>query len=288
MSFTIGADPEIFVKKNGKSITPLGLMPGTKAEPHKTSHGAVQVDGMAAEFNIDPTGMDDFEGFNQNIVRTIADLRTILGDANINLAIQPTMDFDPEYLKAQPTEATELGCDPDYNAYTLLPNPRPDGDVSFRTAAGHVHIGWGADIPVDNREHMEICAGFVKMLDATVGMFMTYIDRDPRRRELYGKAGAMRMKPYGVEYRTPSNLWIRNRSRRAVFHGLVRKAIQKHSSGYSVDSVIRTSETNVVDTINKGDFHTAEYILDNFLIGGNIFKEWREIKTEMAKEAMNG
>lgn len=65
---------------------------------------------------------------------------------------------------------------------------RPEGDRLFRTGAGHIHIGWGADIPVDNREHHEICASFVKMLDATVGLFMTCIDRDPRRRELYGKA----------------------------------------------------------------------------------------------------
>ena len=215
-NFTFGADPEVFLKKRGKPASAFGLLPGDKENPHKTEGGAIQVDGMAAEFNIDPVPQNDFEVFNARIVAQLKEIRDRVPGYNLNVA--PVQDFGEEFLSSQPDEAKELGCDPDYSAYTLAPNPRPDGDRPFRTGAGHVHIGWGADIPVDNQEHIEICANFVKVLDATVGMFMTLIDDEPRRRELYGKAGAFRPKPYGVEYRTPSNVWIKSRDyRRAVF-----------------------------------------------------------------------
>jgi hypothetical protein len=215
-NFTFGCDPEVFLKKSGKPASAFGLLPGDKKNPHKTPGGAIQVDGMAAEFNIDPVPQTDFELFNARVIQQIKEIRNRVPGYNLNVA--PVQDFGEEFLASQPDEAKELGCDPDFNAYTLEANPGPDGERPFRTGAGHVHIGWGADIPIDNEEHIEICANFVKIMDATVGMFMTMIDNEPRRRELYGKAGAFRPKPYGVEYRTPSNVWIKNRdNRRAVF-----------------------------------------------------------------------
>lgn len=264
--FTIGCDPEIFVKKNGKPISAHGLIPGTKKAPHKTSCGAVQVDGMAFEFNTDPVSLGDFETFNRNVVKTIADLRLLAGD--VNFAIQPVMDFDPEYIEAQPDEAKELGCDPDYCAYTLEPNPRPDGQVPFRTAAGHFHIGWGADIPYEDPEHIEICAEFVKRLDAYLGLFCTIADSEPRRRELYGKAGAFRPKPYGVEYRTPSNFWLKNKELRKICFSLIQNAVQSMrttpDSERFYNFISRTPE-EVRAIIDNGDYVAAWVILNRVL-----------------------
>lgn len=258
-TFTLGADPEIFVKKRGVAVSAHGLVSGTKQAPLKTPTGAVQVDGMALEFNIDPTTSGDFEGFNRNIVRVMADLKAMVPGYSFNIA--PVQEFSSEYLETLPAEALELGCDPDYNAYTLATNPRPDGTRNFRTGAGHVHIGWGSDIPVDNEDHIQICANFIKMLDATVGMYMTVIDRDPRRRELYGKAGAFRAKPYGVEYRTPSSLWITTRERRKVMHDLINKAIMWMRQGASTAAVTGLNEESIIAVINSGDHETALAVL---------------------------
>lgn len=281
--FTIGADPELFLKENGKAISAFGMVEGTKESPHKTANGAYQVDGMALEFNIDPVSTySAFEQFNINIINTIKAMKERVSansDTNkYSFAIQPTQDFDPEYLATQPPAALELGCDPDFNAYTGEENPRPDGTRTFRTAAGHVHVGWGADIPIDNEEHREICNSFVKMLDATVGMFMTFIDRDPRRREMYGKAGACRYKPYGVEYRTPSNVWIINRERREVMYTLVQIAISKMRMGHSPADIAGTVEGEIERIINEGDYTSAQRIMDRYLARYNA--SWNRIKRD--------
>lgn len=262
-NFTFGADPEVFLKKRGKPASAYGVLPGDKKNPHKTAGGAIQVDGMAAEFNIDPVPSNNFELFNARIISQIKEIREHAKGYNLNIA--PVQDFGEEFLAEQPDEAKELGCDPDYCAYTKEPNPRPDGDRPFRTGAGHVHIGWGADIPIDNEEHIEICANFVKILDTTVGLFMTLIDTDPRRRELYGKAGAFRPKPYGVEYRTPSNVWISTRdNRRAVF------ALMSFACRLATNEDFRRTFDfeRVRNIINEGDQKNAGYILREVLAKG--------------------
>jgi hypothetical protein len=61
----IGADPELFVfTRSGKPVSAHDLIPGTKYEPHEVGNGAVQVDGVAAEFNIDPAANEDEFFFN--------------------------------------------------------------------------------------------------------------------------------------------------------------------------------------------------------------------------------
>lgn len=265
--FTLGCDPEVFITKRGKPASAYGLIEGTKDNPHKTALGAYQVDGMAAEFNTEPVHIANFARFDHVVSEQIKEVRRAL-PKGYAVRIEPVMDFGHEFISKQPDAAKELGCDPDYNAYTLEKNPRPNGDTGFRSGAGHLHIGWGADIPVDNDEHMEICAGFVKMLDATVGLFMTAIDHEPRRRQLYGRAGAFRPKPYGVEYRTPSNVWITNKSYRRCVWELVNLAIREHTWGRSTWDVCRLTTDEVVEIINNGDVMRA-------IRASDIMLRWR-------------
>jgi hypothetical protein len=268
--FTIGCDPEVFVTKRGKPASAYGILEGTKQSPKKTNGGAYQVDGMAAEFNTDPVGLVNrygtrmnnlFQNWDHLIVSQIEQIKQVL-PAGHSLKAVPVMEFGKEFLDKQPDAAKELGCDPDYNAYTLKENPRPDGEKTFRTGAGHIHIGWGADIPPLNEEHMEICASFVKMMDATVGMLMTVIDRDPKRRDLYGKAGAFRPKTYGTEYRTPSNVWIRNRDTRKAIWDLTQHAIWAMTKGKTATNICGFGSNKVEEIINTGDVDRAKQALD--------------------------
>lgn len=274
--FTIGCDPEVFIRESRKTavVSAFGVVPGTKSSPHETPNGAIQVDGMALEFNTKPVplrGRYPFRNqtsqpcatFSNAVNNVLADLKARMGK-KYQFVIEPVADFDPEYLEAQPDEAKELGCDPDFCAYTGEPNPRPDGDRPFRTAAGHIHLGWDKDIPVNHPAHIEICSSFVKMLDATLGMYMTIIDKNgQRRRELYGKAGAFRPKSYGVEYRTPSNAWLVSRERMNAVYELCDFAVCRMRGGVEPTKVCNRNEDEIVRIINDGDWLAARECLNH-------------------------
>ena len=79
MELKIGCDPElwIFDKKLGKIISAHGLFPGTKAEPYAVTHGAVQVDGMAAEFNINPaSSAEEFTFYVLSVLKDVVNALT--------------------------------------------------------------------------------------------------------------------------------------------------------------------------------------------------------------------
>lgn len=205
MELLIGADPEFFVYKDGKPVSAYGLIEGTKKNPIPVNGGAIQVDGMALEFNINPAKTK--EEFNLNITDVIYQLREVV-PPEYEFRFEPVAEFGEQYIAEQPEEAKRLGCDPDFNAWTGAPNPAPNANGSFRTASGHIHLGWTENQDINDPEHIEACQMMVKQLDMVLGMASVIWDPDNRRRELYGKAGAYRPKPYGVEYRTMSNVWV--------------------------------------------------------------------------------
>lgn len=200
----IGCDPEVFVKVGGIFQSAHGLIRGDKKNPQKIRSGAVQVDGMALEFNIDPAKDEDEFVFLVNDV--FHQLKLMVPEYEV-VAV-PVAHFDESYMKTQPKEALELGCDPDYNAWNGVANIKPDGDRPMRTASGHIHIGWTEGKSSNDGAHIEQCKMAGKQMDFYLGLGSLFYDGDKQRREMYGKGGCIRYKPYGVEYRTLSNRWL--------------------------------------------------------------------------------
>lgn len=203
----IGCDPEMFVRNpNSKEyISAHGMIKGTKEFPEFITDGMVQVDGTALEFGIDPASTE--EEFVSRIRSVTGQLRGMV-DPGFEIVGHPTAHFDPVYFKSLPKYAKELGCTPDFNAWTGYQNEPPKGDRPFRTGAGHIHIGWTSEQDVHSTEHFELCRAVARQMDYYLGVPSLDWDKDGSRRELYGKAGAFRVKPYGVEYRTLSNAWV--------------------------------------------------------------------------------
>lgn len=207
-SITVGCDPEIFLSdSSGNVVSAHNLIPGTKARPYPTKYGAVQVDGVAAEINTTPT--ERWDVFQMYVRETMKELQAMVPKHKFE--IKPCNIFNKEYFDTLPEETKLLGCDPDYNAWTGQVNPAPSAENKFlRTAAGHIHVGWtNVDNPMDET-HFEDCRIVAKQLDYCLGVYTLLWDNDSRRRELYGRAGAFRPKKYGIEYRTPSNMWLRH------------------------------------------------------------------------------
>ena len=206
MKILIGADPELFVRnpESGQFISGHPYLYGTKENPEKCLYGALQVDGLALEFNIDPA--NTAEEFIHNVNRVKQQLQERV--PHLQLVATPFAEFDQGYFMTLPDEVKVLGCTPDYNAYTRAPNATPDGNFNYRTASGHIHIGWTEERQPFEDGHYADCCGLSQQLDYYLGIYSLLWDPDNRRRSMYGKAGAFRPKPYGVEYRVLSNEWL--------------------------------------------------------------------------------
>lgn len=247
--FKIGADPELFVFRNGNPVSAHDLIPGTKSKPYPVPGGAVQVDGTAAEFNINPA--ESFEEFNDNIECVIGALSAML-PSDCELKSVPTVVWEEEYFNSLPYSAIELGCMPDFDAWTGRRNPKPrlKHMPTLRTAAGHIHIGFTENASLQDIQHIRDAQRMAQLMDWYVGTWSCSVDIDKTRRLLYGKAGACRYKTYGVEYRTLSNFWVLDYDLRKEVWNRTMEACEAFS-GNSCISVIQ--EETIKITINAGD-----------------------------------
>ena len=249
--FTFGCDPELFVTDpDGNLCSAEGLIPGTKEEPYKVDYGAVQVDGVAAEFNTDPAST--FEEWNNNIVKVVKQLKSML-PKGYNLLPVPSVNFTPEQWERVPAVSKILGCSPDYNAWTGEVNKPPmcEDNPYLRTASGHLHIGWTELEDMSNMGHIVNCQDLVKQLDFYLGAWSLQKDEDPIRRQLYGNAGSCRYKDYGVEYRVLSNFWITRKDLRLQVWNRMQKAIWDMSSNYLPDNAVKHGfDKLVIQSIN--------------------------------------
>lgn len=211
---TVGCDPELFVFDKTKEtyISAHNYFPGTKHDPHVVGLGAIQVDGTAFEFNIQPA--KSLKEFCRNIDITMKIGSNMLKKVNPNLRLEavPTVVYPQDYFDSLPDETKMLGCDPDFDAYTMLPNTKPITNKPMRTGSGHVHIGWTAAEDISDPAHLFDCQMAVKQMDICLYMTSLLWDDDKQRRELYGNVGAFRPKHYGVEYRVLSNAWLNHPS----------------------------------------------------------------------------
>jgi hypothetical protein len=205
MKFSLGADPELFMKDaNDAFFSAIGIVGGTKMMPRKLDGlpdgFAVQEDNVAVEYNIPPSATKD--QFIQNIGQAMSYLSDEVSKRGLYFVnVSATNEF-PDWQLDMPA-AKVFGCDPDYNAWDNgRRNPRPKAtDAALRTCGGHVHIG---GISLDKRSIIH----FMKHMDLFAGVPSVLMDKGELRKQLYGKAGAYRLKPYGGEYRSLSNFWV--------------------------------------------------------------------------------
>lgn len=238
----VGADPEFFVKRGNTIVSAHDIVPGTKQRPYMLFGGnTVQADGTAVEFNVHPVEVPlrrvdlyQYGYIFSNRIRDILDDISFgyLERHSLSFAHTEVVEYDLEYFRSLPATATELGCEPDYNAYKNTMNVIhiPADKPTLRTAAGHIHIGW---IPLPqyknniyDKAHVNNCRILVANLDNMLRFTQPERERDSIRRQLYGDYGAFRPKKYGVEWRTPSNFWIWNEANRRIMLNNVVQCVQ--------------------------------------------------------------
>lgn len=253
MKFLVGCDPEVFVRQNGVFKSAFGLIQGDKKHPQKVNKGAVQVDGMALEFNIDPAASED--EFCINVQEVFNTMKLMVPDYEV--VTVPVAHFTAEYIKDQPAAALELGCDPDYNAWISAENIKPNANRPMRTASGHVHIGWTDGADINDVAHRAMCEAATKQMDFYLGLPSLVYDADTERREMYGKAGCYRPKPYGTEYRTLSNAWLKSE---ALMRWVFRNTIAGMNELVNGNALF-AKYGDIQEIINNSDRKAAEKIV---------------------------
>jgi hypothetical protein len=200
---SIGTDTEIFAQnREGKFISLCGKVGGTKQEPAQIqgwSKGfSLQEDNVSLEFNIPPS-KELFEWESSLAIITDYVNREVFLPMGLTASKKASAEFSFDQL--QHPQALIFGCEPDFNAWTGEVNESPFcTNPQLRTAGGHIHVGTG-------RNMVEA----IQLMDLFLGVPSVILDDNPSsitRKNLYGKAGAMRPKSYGLEYRVMSNYWI--------------------------------------------------------------------------------
>jgi hypothetical protein len=256
-NFLIGSDIEVFLRDRSslKLISAAGdinssflpLVPGTKAKPYYIDEDkkfAIETDNVSVEFLVPPTTNED--EFVKNIQYMMEYISNSIPAYLEPLAIA-SGEFDSDQLLT--AQALTFGCDKDLNAWTGKYNRSPDTLTNLRSNGFHIHIGY--DDP-----NTETSFELIKALDLFIGLDSLLMDDDINRRTLYGKAGACRLKPYGVEYRVLSSKLISNPDHiRTVFRKTL-QAIDFINSGKRVEEehgkqIVKAINTNNVEKIKE-------------------------------------
>lgn len=270
MKCTIGADPEFFLKKGNKFIAAIPHIKGSKDEPESLPcGGTIQRDNVAVEFATVPA--KDGKDFVEKVRSCIKDTLKIIPDDHSLIAV-PSAHFDEDQLGH--AEASEFGCDADYNAYTVSENEKPwCGDGNLRSCGAHIHIGC-LDDDGGIIEGLKFLTEFngkidaVKAMDLVLGITSTILDASEaaiKRKELYGKAGCHRPTSYGVEYRVLSNYWMKSPELVMLIDSLTRDAMALIARGELYDVLDLVGEEDVQKIINSGDVEAASVILEKYI-----------------------
>lgn len=258
MIFTIGSDVEVFARnKKGKAIALCGKIGGTKQKPRQLENlpdgFMVQEDNVSLEYNIpvSKTGADFV-----NYVRIMrGEVDKILAAQGLVVTKDAAISFDDDQLTHP--QAKVFGCEPDYNAWTKTENRKPTAtNKNLRTAGGHIHVGTNG---------VDMILG-IRAMDLFLGVPAVILDNSPAsilRRELYGKAGAMRPKPYGFEYRVLSNFWMFDDALISWVYTSVNAAMNWARKGNGNDLTFAAS-SEIQECINTGNVETAKKIIKEY------------------------
>lgn len=266
MNFQIGCDPEIFLHDGSTVKSVIGLIGADKWHPRQlTEDGhAVLEDNVAVEFNIPACSSSD--DFIREVTRSMKLIKELLPH-HLQYSQESAISFPQTEL--QHAEAWVFGCEPDFNAWAFEKEPvkhedfqqginiKPySKDECLRSAGGHVHVG--SNIAQQNPTAM------IKAMDLFLGVPSIELDEHGTlRRELYGKAGAFRPKPYGVEYRTLSNFWIFSDKLLNWVYTNTAKALQFVAAGNVIDT--QTGKL-IQECINKSDKQLCKMLMNKYAL----------------------
>jgi len=116
-----------------------------------------------------------------------------------------------------------------------------------------LHVGFPntKNEDVTNVQHVMNCQDLVQQFDWFLGGWSVFMDKDEVRRNLYGKMGACRYKPYGVEYRVLSNFWVASKELRLATWNRTCSAISNMNKLFMPERTGNVLNNYLRDAINS-------------------------------------
>ena len=96
-----------------------------------------------------------------------------------------------------------------------------------------------------------------------MGLTSVLEDEDTQRRELYGQAGCFRPKPYGVEYRTLSNYWLKSRELMTKIYERSNIVMDKVAAGQEIGD---RAGKHIQSAINNSNKALAKDLLEKYKV----------------------
>lgn len=243
----LGSDPEVFLMDgSGKHLSAIGMIGADKWNPLQMwdmpEGFTLQEDNVALEYGIPPaSSADEFVRHIQLVMEKSRDyLPKGVNFSKLSCTVFPDdqMEHPMAYI---------FGCEPDYCAWTTKENKKPVPPHKFmRSAGGHVHV-----------ETTQPPFDVVKKMDLFLSVPAVLMDMGEERKQLYGRSGACRIKPYGVEYRTMSNFWIFERK-------LIEWVWAQTSRALNAEIDINLLSDPVQTCINNNDKALAKELISAF------------------------
>ena len=288
----LGCDPEFFfAKKNGEIIGSEKVLKKEDKQNHR-----LVIDGVQAELNPSPSYCRQL--LASSIHDCFVNLRESLNRRGIDaiIKVDTLVNITQEELNSLSQGCQVFGCDPSTNIYNEGSDKTSQIKVDpkkylKRSAGGHIHLGNAYHSYLENEatylkraangetnllEYIKIGKRIeqalktspdilVAVLDIVVGNTCVLLDRDDgnkERRANYGRAGEYRVKPYGLEYRTLSNFWLRSYQLMSFVTGLCRFAVHCVSESTPENDYVKAlfeavKRDDIVKAINENNVELA-------------------------------
>lgn len=248
-SLQFGSDPELFYEIKGV------MVPSTQVIINDTE--LVTKDGFQVELHPPQTHCRQISA--SRIGRCLNEASLLGNIVGAKLSFKLAYRVDDKVWKKTNKATKMFGCHPTENAQEKNPKRVTGLREKFRAGGGHIHLGGLTGIEKRNLPTI------IKIMDIVVGNTLVLLDRDEAnitRRKNYGRAGEYRPKPYGLEYRVPSNFWLKHYVLWSLASGQMRNAIAYYRLGLTDELFKRFDMRDIRNAINNNDYDLA---LNNFM-----------------------
>ena len=289
---TLGADPELFAEVDGavigseKFIPKDGLGKEHDFAPAKLVRDGVQIElhpeARSRVQDVTTSLAGVFRLLNQHLAKT----------PQIKVCFSPVVEISRKELMSLSKKSRQLGCMPSKNIYGIK-RVQVDGTKYLkRSAAGHIHFGLNNSIyqRQQGMVYKDERKRLVTPADILIGNTCVLIDRDEaqvERRKLYGRVGEYRLPKHGLEYRTPSNFWLRSIALTQLVFGLAEMTVGVLATtidgGQNLEKelITKVDVKKVIKAVQKNDFELA---LENWQVVREFIEKYATEKHVLNKQ----